>query len=281
MSETAATETRPGFKTLLLGTPGSGKTASIETLLDTGLEVFCIFTEPMDTISQDALSNPNFHYVYISAAAPGFDALLDSAKKINTMNQKMLAGLTDIKKSKYNQFIKVLTAMSNFTDQHGESFGAADSWGTDRVLVCDSLSGLNVMAMDLVVGGKPMKSQGDWGIAMDNLGRLINQLTTGLVCHFVMTGHIDMDKDELSGRFVHTASTLGKKLAPTITRFFSDVVKVYREGNDFYWSTKDTMLDCKFRLLPNNDKLEQDFTQIYSEWLARGSDVEAVAEPQT
>lgn len=258
-----------GFKTLLLGTPGSGKTKAIETLLETDLEVFCIFTEPMDTISAAARHNPKFHYVYIPASNPGFSALLDSAKKINQMNQKMLANLTDISKTSYGQFITVLESLSNFKDQHGQTYGSVEQWDNSRVLVIDSLSGMNIMAMDLVVGGKPVKSQADWGIAMDNLERLINQLTTGVVCNFVLSGHIDMDKDELSGRMVHTCSTLGKKLAPKLPRFFSDVVKAYREGNNFHWSTADSMIDLKFRLLPNSDKLKPSFVQLYNEWKVR------------
>ncbi len=261
--------TTQGFKTLLLGTPGSGKTKAIESLLDTGLEVFCIFTEPFDTISATARANPKFHYVYVPAANPGFAALLDSAKKINQMNQKMLAGLSDIAKGNYGQFIKILEALSDFTDQRGQKYGSADSWDNSRVLVIDSLSGLNIMAMDLVVGGKPVKSQADWGIAMDNLERLINQLTTGITCHFVLTGHIDMDKDELTGRMIHSCATLGKKLAPKLPRFFSDVVKTYREGDKFLWATKDNMIDLKFRLLPNSDKIDPTFKLVYSEWKKR------------
>lgn len=260
----------PGFKTFLLGTPGGGKTASLESLLMCGLEVFCIFTEPMDTISVETRNHPNFHYVYIAPSAPGFAALLDSAKKINTMNQKMLSQLSDIKKGSYGQFIKVLEALSNFTDQRGETYGGADTWGNERVLCVDSLSGLNVMAMDLVVGGKPVKSQADWGIAMDNLGRLINQLTS-LQCHFVLTGHLSLDKDELSGRMVQGAATLGKKLAPDLPRFFSDVVKVYRNGDEFYWATKDNMVDLKFRLLPNDDRIVPSFVPLYEEWKKRAA----------
>lgn len=260
----------PGSKTFLLGTPGGGKTKSLETWIETGLEVFCIFTEPMDTISKEIRNHPRFHYVYIPPAASGFASLLKSAKSINTMNQKMLAQLSDIEKSKYGQFIKLLEAMSNFTDQRGECFGGADTWGTNSVLVVDSLSGVNVMAMDLVVGGKPMKSQGDWGIAMDNLGRLINQLTS-MRCQFVLTGHLSLDKDELTGRMVQGAATLGKKLAPDLPRFFSDVVKAYRVGDEFLWATKDPMVDLKFRLLPNSDKIEPSFVPIFEEWKTRAA----------
>jgi len=260
----------PGFKTFLLGTPGGGKTKSLESLIDCGLEVFCIFTEPMDTISMEIRNHPRFHYVYIAPSAPGFDALIKNAKDINTMNQKMLSQLTGIEKNKYGQFIKLLEAMSNFTDQHGECFGGADSFGTNSVLVVDSLSGMNVMAMDLVVGSKPCKSQADWGIAMDNLGRLINQLTS-LRCHFVLTGHLSLDKDELTGRMMQGAATLGKKLAPDLPRFFSDVVKAYRVGDEFYWATKDPMVDLKFRLLPNADKMTPGFVPVFEEWKTRAA----------
>ena len=40
--------------------------------------------------------------------------------------------------------------MNDFTcDRCGESFGDVSTWNTDRAIVVDSLSGLNIMAMDL------------------------------------------------------------------------------------------------------------------------------------
>ena len=51
-----------GFKVLLLGETGSGKTYSLRTLLDAGLEVFVIATEPgLLEVLGDLKKNPKFH----------------------------------------------------------------------------------------------------------------------------------------------------------------------------------------------------------------------------
>lgn len=260
----------PGFKTLLVGASGTGKTHALRTLLDAGLEVFIIFTEPGMEVLGD-LKSDKVHWHYIPPASPDWSDMIDSATKINTLSFEALAKMSDIKKGKYTEFIHILTALSNFIDERtGENFGAVDSWGTDRVLVLDSLSGLSIAAMNLVTGSKPCKSQADWGVAQDNLGRLIDKLTSGLQCHFVMTAHLERETDEVTGGVQLMASTLGKKLAPKLPRFFSDVVHCVRDGTTFRWSTASMNVDLKARNLPISDKLPPTFGTILEQWKRQG-----------
>lgn len=260
----------PGFKTLLVGSSGTGKTHSIRTLVDAGLEVFVLFTEPGMEVLGDIPSD-KLHWHYIPPAAPDWSDMIDSAQKINTLSFESLAKLTDIKKSKYTEFIQILTCLSNFTDERtGQSYGPVDLWGTNRVLVLDSLSGLSIAAMNLVTGSKPCKSMADWGVAQDNLGRLIDKLTSGLDCHFVLTAHLERETDEVTGGVQLMASTLGKKLAPKLPRFFSDVVHCVRDGAAFRWSTASMNVDLKARNLPISDKLPPTFATILENWKKQG-----------
>lgn len=260
----------PGFKTLLVGASGTGKTHSIRSLVNAGLEVFVLFTEPGMEVLGDIPSD-KLHWKYIPPAAPDWADMIDSATKINTLSFESLAKLSDIKKSKYTEFIQVLQCLQNFTDERtGQSFGSVDSWSTNRVLVLDSMSGLSIAAMNLVTGSKPCKSMADWGVAQDNLGRLVDKLTSALNCHFVLTAHLERETDEVTGGVQLMASTLGKKLAPKLPRFFSDVVHCVRDGTQFRWSTASMNVDLKARNLPISDKLSPDFGQILTNWKKQG-----------
>lgn len=256
----------PGVKVMLMGGAGSGKTHSIRTLVEAGLEVFVLFTEPgMETLAD--ISADKLHWKYIPPSAPDWADMIDSANKINTLSLKSLAEMTDINKRKYGQFIEVLTALSNFTcDRTGQSYGAVDDWDSTRVLVVDSMSGLSIMAMNLVTGSKPVKSMSDWGIAVDNLERLTTKLCVDTKCHFVLIAHLERETDETTGAISLMASTLGKKLAPKLPRFFSDVIHVKRDGAKFSWSTASFNVDLKTRYLPIQEGLPPTFVNIIEKW---------------
>lgn len=263
------TPTIPGFKTLLVGGTGAGKTHSIRTLTDLGLEVFAIFTEPgMEVVSD--IPSSKLKWAYIPPAGTDWTAMIDSATKINTLSFEALAKMPHINKGQHHEFIDLLTTLSNFRDHRtGETFGSVDSFDQSRVLFIDSLSGLNIMAMNLVAGSKPVKSMADWGVSMDNLERLITKLTTDLRCHVVLTAHLEREIDEVTGGTSLMASTLGRKLAPKLPRFFSDVIHVKRDGLSYVWSTATMNTDLKARNLPLSEKLEPSFRPIYESWLAR------------
>jgi len=260
----------PGANVMLVGATGTGKTYSLRTLIDAGITPFILFTEPgVRTISD--ISCEHLHYKYIPPATPDWSTMLDSAKKINTYEFDQLAKMKSINKQKYGQFLEVLTTLNNFTcDRCGENFGDVAQWGTDRAICIDSLSGLNIMSMDLVVGSKPTKSMSDWGVAMDNLERLINKMTADTQCHFVLTAHLEREQDEVTGGIHLMASTLGRKLAPRLPRFFDDVVLCRKEGDQWIWSTASMQVDLKGRNLPTSAHLQPTFVQLLESWKKAG-----------
>lgn len=262
--------TLPGPKILLVGATGSGKTHSIRTLIDAGLEVFVVFTEPGMEVLSD-ISSDKLHWHYIPPAGPDWASMIDSARKINTLSFKSLAEMPDINKRNYTEFLQLLTVLSDFEDQRtGKRYGPVDSFEPGaKALVLDSLSGLNVMAMNLVAGSKPVKSMADWGVAMDNLERLITKLTTDVPCTVVITAHLERETDETTGGITLMASTLGRKLAPRLPRFFSDVIHCYREGTKFFWSTASFNVDLKARNVPIADKLPPSFQPLLAQWKQR------------
>lgn len=256
----------PGVNVMLCGTTGTGKTHSIRTLVEAGLEVFVLFTEPGMEVLAD-LPPEKLHWHYIAPASPAFADMISSAQKINTMSFEALTKLPDINKRQYTEFVDVLTTLSNFKcDRTGQTYGAVDEWDQSRVLVVDSLTGLSIMAMNLVAGSKPVKSMADWGVAIDNLERLLTKLCVDTRCHFVLTSHLERETDEVTGGTQLMASTLGRKLAPKLPRFFSDVIHVKRNADKFVWSTASSNVDLKARNLPIEDNLPPTFVPIISSW---------------
>jgi hypothetical protein len=259
----------PGPKILLLGATGCGKTHAIRTLLDAGLEVFGIFTEPGMEVLSDT-DPERLHWHYIAPASTPWEQMIDSARKINTMSFDALCKLSDVNKRQHTEFLDLLTCLSNFTDDRtGKTFGPVDSFDTTKALFVDSLSGLNIMSMNMVTGTKPVKSMSDWGVAMDNLERLITKLTVDVPCTFVLTAHLERETDEVTGGISLMASTLGKKLAPRLPRFFSDVIHAKREGDKFSWSTATFNVDLKARNVPISETISPSFLPLIEKWKSR------------
>lgn len=269
---TAQTALVPGPKVMLVGATGTGKTHAVRTLIEAKLETFCVFTEPGMEVVADIPCSEGMHFHYIAPSSSDWNAMIDSATKINTMSFEFLTKLSDINKKQYSEFIDLLQTMSNFKcDRCGQSFGPVDSFGPERAVVLDSLSGLNIMAMNLVTGSKPVKSIADWGVAMDNLERFITKFATDLKCTGVLVAHLEREVDEVTGGVQLMASTLGKKLAPRLPRFFSDVIHCKRDGLKFSWSTASRNVDLKTRNLPIADALPPSFVPIIESWRKRNS----------
>ena len=266
-----------GINVLVEGPTGTGKTHSLGTIADSGVELFCLFTESgVETLlgywTDRGLPIPPNVYWHVLERPPGsFATMAESANTINTLLQVSLHKMEDPNRAKQNQFVGLLRALANFKDNRtGKEFGSVDSWGPNRCLALDSLTGINPIAMSLVVGGKPVKSQADWGIAMDQIEKLVRQLTDGCKCHFVLTAHVEREIDLVFGGVRITVSTLGRALAPKIPPMFSDVILSYREGTKFLWSTANPQADLKARNLPLADGLAQDFKIIFEKWKSRG-----------
>jgi len=264
----------PGSNVLLVGPSGSGKTHSIGTLIDANITPFVVFTEPGMRTLAPLFKAGKGHYKYIKPATADWKVLEDNANKLNTMTFKGLTQLSDMNKTKYRQWLDLLITMNDFVcDCCGKSWGDTATWQTDRAICIDSLSGLNLMAMDLIVGAKPVKNQGDWGIAMGNLENFINKMTSDTQCHFVMTAHLEREKDEITGGIKLMVSSLGQKLPPKIPRFFDDVVLCQNLEGQFSWATVSSMVDLKYRNLGPGKELPPTFKLVIDSWVEAGGEI--------
>lgn len=272
-------EVLEGFNVLLMGPAGTAKTWSIGTLVeaDPNLQVHCLFLEA----GRESLFGyfrdkgkpipPNLTYQTLAPAKASFKEMLESAKMVNTLSLDALAKMQDPHRSKYNRFVQLIEALNEPKDERsGKTLPSVDSWGPNRCLVVDGLTGIGLAAMSLVIGGKPVRSQSDWGIAQDQVEKLLRNLCDGCKCHFVLLAHVEKETDQVLGGTKLFVATLGKALTPKIAPMFSDVILTVREGTKWSWDTSNPMADVKGRNLPFAAGQPADFKQIVAKWKSRG-----------
>lgn len=253
----------------LMGPSGSGKTYSVSTFLEAGIEVFFLGTEPgavetlVDSVSRRKLDMNLVHYHQMKIAAPGWDAIQKNIELVGSMSYEALSTLKDIGKAQMKHLMEFLNCCKDFPDDRtGKTFGDATTWGASRAFVVESLSGLNRMAREYVVGYKPTMHQGEWGTAMQMEENIIVKLLTDRACYLVLIAHVDRELDEVTGGTKITLAALGRKLAPQLAKYFSEIVLARREGTNFYWSTAETTADVKNRALTVDNKLLPSFVPI-------------------
>lgn len=275
LTEDTGTAVVPGVKALFEGDTGTGKTYLMHTLIEAGLEVFHLGLEPArqtiaKAIRDAAKAKPDldfskYHYVELPAVNHDFQTMIDTSSKLNSLSFKAICDLEGLNRDKTRQFIKLLELLANF--RIGDvSYGPVDDWGNDRVLVIDSLSALNIMAKTLVVGNNPAVSPSQWNMMQDTIRTLLNKLCFDCNAHVFLLAHLEPEKDEVSGRIINMPSTLGKKLAPELGRYFDEVVVTKKQGDKHVLSTKESSTTTKNRLFPVSDSLPPTLVPLIKEW---------------
>lgn len=267
--------------TLLMGDSGAGKTSSLVTYIEAGIETFVLCTEPggaeslVDWCQQKKLDINKLHWATAVPAVQGWKGLGDliaeiSAKDFETIS-KNKAGIG--KSETRPAAMKLLGNLQNFTcERTGQAFGDITTWDDTRAFCLDSLSGLSVLAWALTVGHKPTAHMGEWNIAMNFLSDLLMKITSDRRCFFTLTAHVEKEMNELTGVNQIMVSTLGKKLAPKLPRFFSEVIYARRGAkptDPFLWSNSDPSIALKNRGLPISDKLPPSFSPLVKSYNER------------
>jgi hypothetical protein len=280
---------------LLLADIGCGKTDSLLSFIDAGKELFVLVTEPtgvetlIDGIRRRQKRNPQIdylsrlHYKLIRPAKMSIQTLFDQAHIANSTGaddlQKM-QGMA-LNRAAYPQYIEMLKTIANFRcDRTKQLYGDVTTWGEDRVFAIDSLSGINYAVMKNVSGNRITMTRPEYGICQTVIYDLITTLV-GLDCYFVLTCHLEWEKDELTMRTKVMPSTVGVKLAPKVPINFSECIRGRREQDKFLWSTDEPDTTVKWRALPRSNDLPPDFGQLVRAYEARKSYVEEMTRTQT
>lgn len=267
----------PGVNVLLMGPSGTGKTHSIGSLVDTGIEVhFLAFEAGVESLlgywtDRGKPVPPNLHIFTVKPASASWSEMADQVKFVNTLSYEALKKQTDPNRSKYDQFEKFLRTFNDVREDGTEKkYGSIDTWDTGKVLVIDGCTGLGDAAMKAVIGGKADRDQKDWGLAQNLMENFLRRVTSDCRCHFILLAHVERETDAILGGVKITVSTLGAKLAPKLPPMFSDVILAVRNVDKWFWDTANPQADLKTRNLPISSTNRPDFKQILDKWQSRG-----------
>ena len=276
----------PGFKELLVGDSGTGKTHAVRSLLGTGVQPILLATEPgfrslapcdnpacsiCGPLNSENRKAPPIPYAYIAPNGGSIDIQIEMANNIATKNQSQLANISDSKrKDDFAQFVRVLEWLKTPVDMKGVTYGPVTSWANDRCLVLDGVSSLGDMAMDLFAGRRPLYDKPDYQVAQRAIKQLMVFLTMQVSCPVIVIAHVGRGEDSLEGRNKITVNTVGQKLAPELPRMFDDMIHAEREGTNFTWSTATSGANAKGRNIPIKAGMRPDFGVIVTSWKKAG-----------
>lgn len=272
---------------LIAGAAGAGKTDSLATYIEAGRELFVLSTEPggmeslLDSCERRKLSIDKLHWATALPSSGAWSAMKDMITQIGANDYESITKIkSGIGKSETRgAAMKFLENLSDFKcERTGQSYGDISTWDDSRAFALDSLSGLSMISWHLTLGYKPAAHQGEWGIAMNFIEQILLKITSDRNCHLAVTSHVEKEINELTGVNQIMVSTLGKKLAPKIPKYFSEYVYAKKTPPaSFTWSTIDKNMDLKNRALTVSESLPPSFVPIVEAYEKRKKAVAAVA----
>jgi len=210
-------------KMLLIGDSGTGKTASLLSLAEAGYNLRIIdFDNGLDIVSSLLSNSKNPEQV---------------AKQIQyvtcTDEMKTTKGGEIIPKGQPKAYAKALQMMNRWQEDDGTDLGNVSEWGSNDVLVIDSLTFLSnaVMRWHLFnVGRIGQPWQSDWLVAQRRVIQTMELLfSTSVTCNIVMTAHIRY-VDIAEGQTQGYPESVGKALPPQIPRYCNTVAQTVLSG---------------------------------------------------
>jgi hypothetical protein len=268
---------------LLQGEIGSGKTRSLITLLPeyitedgqvkrgAGLAPFLITMEPnavatlgRNLCGQESRAQPPIHHHYIAPAIVPWATVRQYALMANTTSLDMLLKQTDPGKSNYRQYLELMSVCANFTcDGCGDSYGDVGEWDETHAICLDSLTGLSTTAMQLMVGGKPIRSLPEYGAAMEFVEAFMRLFWGNTRCSAILLSHIDREISPLTGLSIITVHTIGQKLAPKLAKIPDEIILATHDKGRYTWTVEEEGYALKHRRL-SPGTLPPDFSQIFA-----------------
>jgi hypothetical protein len=213
-------------KMLLIGDPGAGKTGALCSLAKAGFNLrFADCDNGLDVVKNILLSPGN---IYGAEAIDRviFETLTDPMKNVNG---KLLPKAATV----WQRLVKLLDKWSP-ANGASHDLGPITTWGSQDVLVLDSLSRISDAAMQFILsmngrlGQKPQL--GDWYDAQILVEGLLQMLyDNGVKCNVIMLAHITYIGE--NGVERGYPNSLGKSFPPKIGSYFNTILMVKSSGS--------------------------------------------------
>lgn len=271
---------------ILEGEMGTGKTHSCRTLLMdangkfegpsvSGIEKVVFLTNEAGV--EDVLGDipPNkLAWRYLPVSEGSFDGLITMVQTIRNQHPDVIQKMGGINRHLYPQFEQLLGICNNFVDDRtGQTLGPVFKFPQNWCLWYESISALSEIAKNNAIGDKPFMEPRDYQMVQNPCRKFLNHLVFSTKCLFVATAHLEREINESNGMTELMVSTVGRKLAPLIPRFFSDVIitsRVDNPGNPtFKWATQVPGARTKTRNLPWSENLPADFRPLVENFRKR------------
>jgi hypothetical protein len=204
-------------KILMIGPNGAGKTGALVSLVKAGYNLRILDCDNGVEIIKQLLKNDPAAMARVDVETHNDDYILQ-------------AGTNKLIPKTPLAFGKAMEVLNKWP-----GLGSPTTWGTDTVLVVDSLTmlGKMIMAHVMQMAGKPgdQPSQPNWGSAMDVQENLLAMLfSKSIKCHVIVMAHITYIQNEGEVQAKGYPSALGNKLPPKVGSYFNSTLLVTMEG---------------------------------------------------
>lgn len=213
-------------KLLLVGDSGSGKTGALASLADAGFNLRILDLDNGLDVLSNLLRDPKSPYKKGSIERVEYQTLTDPMK---------VSGGRQVpaKATVWQRCIKLLDMWSSASGASSD-LGPVTSWGTQDILVIDSLTFLSKAALNFTLsmnsrlGQKP--HQGDWYDGQQMIEGLLEKLyDENVKCNVIVISHITYIGEE-NGMVHGYPNTLGKALPPKVGRYFNSTLMLKTTG---------------------------------------------------
>lgn len=215
MAKASTLEDRATVRALVVGYSGAGKTGSLFSLLKAGYKIRML---DLDNNSDSLIQLCKEH-------AP---ELLDNLDIIRLRDKFRASSNLGVEVSgQPKAYVDTMKYLNKWDDD-----SVPAQWGTDTILVLDTLTSLGRSSFHWARGMNPSAKDGrQWyAQAGESIQSLLEMLTSPeITCHVLVLTHVDL-VEMPDGTVQGFASALGKALGPKIPKVFPTMIAVEKKG---------------------------------------------------
>lgn len=233
-------------KLLLIGDSGTGKTGSLVSLIKAGYKLRILdFDNGLDVL------------VNLLREEPNADQLLSNVTYATCIDKlKTVAGQI-VPDGVPQAFPRAMNLLTNWKTED-EDLGPVASWGSDTILVIDSLTFMSRAAFLFTEVSQGFKDpRQTYGEAQKKIENALGILYSPVVkCNVIVISHITFVEPEGSAVAKGYPASIGSALSPRIPRYFNTMLQVIVKGaganaKRVITSVPSGLVDIKTPLPPN------------------------------